>query len=235
MRSLPNGSDLSMESALNDVRGVVYDHDGTLIDSIELVVAATNTVLRDSAREQASRAAIMEGMVLPTRERLLLHAGSRDEKLGTELARKYYLAAWRIGTSAARPYRGVRELLCAVNARGMRQGMLSNNEGRIMRAHGLDAWIDPILGEEDVPAPKPAAEGLLAIAALWRLDPAEILLVGDSAADAGTAHAAGCPSIGVTWGAHPRGVIGKVGFDRLVDSPEELCALLAASGDGKTP
>ena len=212
------------------VRGVVYDHDGTLIDSIDLVVAATNSALTSRGFAAEAREGVMRGMVLPTLERMGYHAGSEDAALRAALAERYYAEAWRIGTSAARPYPGVRELLQAVRDLGLPQAMLSNNQGdfirAIMKAHALDVFLDPIWGEEDVDAPKPAAAGLVAIADLWRLAPHEVLLVGDSSADAGAARAAGCPSVGVTWGTHSRADLLAAGFDRLIDRPDELPLLL---------
>jgi phosphoglycolate phosphatase len=212
------------------IRGLIYDHDGTLIDSIDLVVEATNAALRSVGFSGAERQEIVRGMVLPTLERLGRHAGDDGRSLKVDLATRYYEEAWRIGAAAAHPYEGVRDLLKTINERGLRQGMLSNNQGhfirQIMTAHGLDAWLDPILGEEDVPAPKPSAQGFLKIARQWEFEPSEILLVGDSAADAGTAHAAGCPSVGVSWGTHQRDELEAAGFDRIIDRPEELPPLL---------
>jgi phosphoglycolate phosphatase len=212
------------------LRGLIYDHDGTLIDSIDLVVEATNEALTGAGFPPASRALVMRGMVYPTLERFAFHTALTDATALQALFDAYYAAAWRVGSRAARPYAGVATLLERVAARGLKQGMLSNNLGRFVRRvladHGLDAWLDPILGEEDVPAPKPAAAGLLLIAETWGLPVEDVLLVGDSAADAGAARAAGCPSIGVTWGTHPRADLAAAGFDHLIDRPEDLPALL---------
>jgi phosphoglycolate phosphatase len=216
------------------IRGLIYDHDGTLVDSIALVVEATNAALRSAGFAGAEREDIVRGMVLPTLERLGRHAGGTERSLEADLAKRFYEKAWQIGAAAAHPYEGVRDLLRALHSRGLRQGMLSNNQGhfirRIMTAHGLDEWLEPILGEEDVPAPKPSAQGFMKIARQWELEPAEILLVGDSAADAGTAHAAGCPSVGVSWGTHPRDELETAGFGRIIDQPEELLELLEELG-----
>jgi phosphoglycolate phosphatase len=213
------------------VRGLIYDHDGTLIDSIGLVVEATNAALEDAGFARVSREGIMRGMIYPTVARMGYHAGSENEALNSELASRYHTEAWRIGAAAARPYPGARELLEAVHRVGLPQAMLSNNRGdfvrQIMTAHGLAEFVDPILGEEDVSEPKPSGAGILEIARRWGLSSQEVLLVGDSTADAGAAHAAHCPSVGVTWGTHSREDLADAGFDRLIDRPDELPALLA--------
>jgi phosphoglycolate phosphatase len=170
-------------------------------------------------------------MIYPTVARMGYHAGSEDEALNSKMASHYYAEAWRIGAKAARPYPGVADLLDAVHRMGLPQAMLSNNQGefirQIMTAHGLASYLDPILGEEDVTEPKPSGAGIREIARRWGLSPREVLLVGDSTADAGAAHAAECPSVGVTWGTHSRADLANAGFDHLIDRPDELPALLA--------
>jgi phosphoglycolate phosphatase len=216
------------------VRGLIYDHDGTLIDSIDLVVEATNAALADAGFARVTREGIMRGMVYPTVARMGYHAGSEDDSLNSEMARRYYAEAWRIGATAARPYAGVCELLEAIRRLGLPQAMLSNNQGefirQIMTAHDLSEFLDPILGEEDVAEPKPSAAGIIEIARRWGFSPRKVLLVGDSTADAGAARAAGCPSVGVTWGTHSRADLADAGFDRLIDRPDELPPLFASFG-----
>jgi len=216
------------------VRGLIYDHDGTLIDSIDLVVGATNAALEDAGFARVSREGIMRGMIYPTAARMGYHAGSEDDALNSALASGFYAEAWRIGVTAARPYPGVRELLETVHRLGLPQAMLSNNRGefirQIMKTHGLADFFDSILGEEDVAEPKPSGAGILEIARRWGFSSREVLLVGDSTADAGAAAAAGCPSVGVTWGTHSRADLAAAGFGRLIDRPEELPPLLAILG-----
>jgi phosphoglycolate phosphatase len=64
----------------------------------------------------------------------------------------------------------------------------------------------------------------------WGLSPREVLRIGDSTADAGAAHAANCPLVGVTWGTHSRADLADAGFDHLIDRPDELPLLLASLG-----
>ncbi len=215
------------------LRGLIYDHDGTLIDSIDLVVEATNAALVEAGFKADTREGVMRGMIYPTFERMGYHVGLSDPARQAALGERFYAHVWRIGAAAVRPYPGVRTLLQEVARLGLPQALLSNNQGefvrRIMKDHDLARFLDPIFGEEDVPAPKPSAAGILAIAQGWNLPPAEVLVVGDSTADAGAAAAAGCRAIGVTWGTHSRADLAEAGFERLVDTPEELTALISAA------
>jgi len=216
------------------IRGLLYDHDGTLIDSIALVVAATNHALESAGLPRASADEVRRGMILTTLERMGHHAGAEDPRVQADLAARYYAEAWRLGATMAHPYAGVRELLERAHGLGLRQGLFSNNEGRfvrmIVKAHGLDRWLEPVLGEEDMAAPKPAPDGLLDVARRWHLDVSELLVVGDSRVDAGAAQAAGSRAVGVTWGTHDRAALQDAGFDRLIDRPDELLPLLPALG-----
>jgi HAD superfamily hydrolase (TIGR01509 family) len=206
--------------------GVIYDHDGTLVDSLAVVVAATNDVLRARGLPEHAPRAIIAAMVKPTGERMGFHARVEDPAEQRVLARVFYLSAHRIGPALARPYAGVPTVVRALRARGLAQGVVSNNEGRFVRAVmgalGLAEHFACLYGEEDIPAIKPDPSGPLAAAAAMRVDPRRCVFIGDSGGDALAGNAAGMRTIGVTWGIHAREEMLGLGFDALVDRPEEL-------------
>lgn len=221
---------------------VLFDHDGTLVDSIDLVVAATNAVLAAEGVAPADRDAVIAGMVLPTAPRLGRHCGVEDPAVRDRLARDFYAAARERGAAEARCYPAIEEVLRALHGR-LPLAVVSNNEGRLIRRLarelGIAAYLDPVLGEEDVPAPKPRPDGLLAACGRLGVDPGRCAYVGDGAADRAAARAAGMTAIGVTWGTHRRDELAPLGFDHLVDDAEALLAVLTASspaaGSGSTP
>jgi HAD superfamily hydrolase (TIGR01509 family) len=212
------------------IAGVIYDFDGTLADSIAVVVAATNAVLEARGLAGLPAPEVVAGMVWPTAPRMGRHAGIADLALQRALAEEFYVHANRLGPGLARSYPGVPELVAAVRDRGLPQGVVSNNQGLLVRkvlaALGLARDIGCAFGEEDMPAPKPDPRGLLAVAAVLGLDPAHCVYVGDTVGDARTAANAGMAAIGVTWGIHPRAELAGAGFAALVDAPAELLALL---------
>jgi 2-phosphoglycolate phosphatase len=218
------------------IAGVIYDHDGTLIDSLGAVVAATNRVLREQGFASATTADIVAGMARATAPRMGWHSGVADPAAQQRLALAFYAAARALSPRRSRPYPGIAGMVRALARRGIRQGVVSNNEGALVRAvlaaHGLAAHLADVRGDADVPAPKPDPRGLLQCVEALGLTPGQCLYVGDSPCDAATARAAGMASVGVTWGIHRRSEMGGMGFTRLVDRPAELLALVGGGATG---
>jgi len=202
-----------------------------------VVVAASNAVLRAHGHATLPAEAIIQGMVLPTAPRMGAHAGEADPLLQRRLAEEFYRQAHEL-TGLARPYAGVERLLATAHALGIRQGVVSNNQGALVRRFMGQAdcarFCQVIWGEEDVPAPKPDPRGITAAGqALGGLD--GCIYVGDGITDVLGALGAGMPVIGVTWGIHPRLEMEAMGFDALVDSIAELAAALALDAVSEPP
>ena len=211
------------------ISALLYDHDGTLVDSLAVVVEATNAVLRGRNLPARPAAEIITGMSLATGPRMGFHSGIADPAVQLALANEFYAAASGM-PERVRAYPGVPEMVAAVAARGLLQGVISNNQGIFVRAAvrflGLAGHFGPILGEEDVPSPKPSPSGLLLAAERLGVNPSQCLFMGDSLPDARAAAAAGMRSIGVTWGIHPRHEMVDMGFTTLIDHPREVLDLL---------
>ena len=206
---------------------VVFDHDGTLVDSMAIAISASNAVLEGLGRAPALAATILAGTVHPTALRLGLLAGIEDRQGQLGLAREYSKLALRHAPSAVL-YPGIAWLLAELEGKGLYQAVVSNSEGAFIRTIlgrlGVAARFRAMLGEDDMPTPKPDPAGLLAALAVGGVQPGRSVYVGDSATDLATARAAGTWAIGVTWGAHARAALEPLGFDALVDTPEALAA-----------
>ena len=211
------------------IHGVLYDHDGTLVNSLPVVVAATNRALREHGHAEDAGAAIIAAMVLPTAPRMGHHSGVTDGAGQSRLAHAFYRIARELAGLASL-YPGVPELLAAAAVRGLPQGVVSNNDGAFVRAvltgFGLDHHFAAVIGELDMPAPKPDPRGLLLAAERMGRQPGDCIYVGDSGSDATAAHAAGMRSVGVTWGIHTPAQVRGMGFDWVVERPGEIEGLL---------
>ena len=209
---------------------VLYDHDGTLVNSLPMVVAATNAVLARHGHAVELPQVVIDAMVLATAPRMGLHARVGDPTQQALLAAEFYAEARRLGPQLAVAYDGVAGLLAAVAGRGLRQGVISNNQGEVVRLivdHlGLAAHFALAWGEDDVARPKPAPDGIRQAADTLGIPLARVLFVGDSENDSEAAQAAGVRSVGVTWGIHTRAKLMTLGFDHLIDHPRELLTLL---------
>jgi phosphoglycolate phosphatase len=216
---------------MSSLAALVFDHDGTVIDSLPLVVAATNRILSVFGFDQRTPDEVVAGMRLPTAPRMCLAAGlDWDDPRGVDLAQAFYGEARRLAPVPTRVYPGMRELLQLAHTRGLRLALLSNNEGALVREicahHGLTSQLSIIFGEEDVPAPKPDPQGLQRILAAFDLAPEQVAYIGDSDVDYGVARAAGCLAWGVTWGAHDAAELRTFAWDVLFDAADELIRAL---------
>jgi phosphoglycolate phosphatase len=220
-----------MSASRPRLRGVLFDHDGTLVDSLAVVVEATNRVLPAWGAAVLPRDEIVRGMALPTAPRMGSHARTDDAATQALLAEAFYVAAREVGPGLARLYPRVLDCLAALAGHGLRLAVVSNNDAALIaaiaRALGLDRHVAVLIGEQDMEQPKPHPSGALLAARRLGLDPAQCCFVGDSRADSGAAAAAGMRSVGVTWGIHRRDEMLAMGFDQLVDSTDQLAALIA--------
>ncbi|GLH71760.1 hypothetical protein GETHLI_02620 [Geothrix limicola] len=212
---------------LNPILAVMFDHDGTLVDSLPTVVSASNGVLREMGLAPASWSQIIAGMVHPTAQRLGLLAKEESRFIQEQMAHRYSQLALENAVLASL-YPGIPKLLQALSRRDLLLGVVSNSRGAFIRSIldrlGVAPHFAVIVGEDDMPAPKPDPRGLLA--ALGAIPPQRAVYVGDSSADLATARHAGMRAIGVTWGTHSRAEMESLPFDALVDTPDELAALI---------
>ena len=212
---------------LGPIDTVVFDHDGTLVDSIPVVVAATNGVLLHWGFPPADPDRIVAGMIHTTAKRLGLLAGLQDRQDRLALARMYGPLALK-HAALATLYPGIEELLSVLADQGLFQAVVSNSDGAFIRSIltrlGVVSRFRVLVGEDDMPAPKPDPRGLLA--SLCGSAKNRAVYVGDSSTDLATARAAGIRAIGVTWGTHARAELEPLAFDALVDTPLQLACLV---------
>lgn len=209
-------------------RSLIFDHDGTLVDSLDLVVAATNSVLRGIGEAERDRDTIIAGMVVPTAARFARLISRPPAEYG-ELAARFYAEARRLGSHHVRLYPGIAECVHHLYQQGWKLAVLSNNEGALVRQLLGDLALltpfDPVLGEEDVAQAKPARDGIDQILQSHGVTPERAVMIGDSASDIGAAQAAGIAAIAVGWGAHPLDELRSIGFKHGVDTAAELIAV----------
>jgi len=183
---------------------VVFDLDGTLVDSRPDIATAVNRMRAELGLQALSQAAV--GAMVGEGARVLVHRALADAPAGTapEPALERFLAHYAlVCTVATRPYDGVEALLAAC-ARRWPLALLTNKPLAMTRALlGHLGWADlfrPVFGGDSRPYRKPDGRGLLEIAALLAIAPAAVLLVGDSRIDAETARSAGSSFVWAEWG-----------------------------------
>jgi phosphoglycolate phosphatase len=212
---------------------VVFDLDGTLIDSARDLATSVNAALARLAPAAPAvplekvRTFIGDGAAMLV-ARTLADAGV---SLALEVALPVFLECY--GTrllDTTRLYPGVAEALDALRDRTL--AVLTNKPGdmsrRILEGLGVAGRFARIWGAGDVPAKKPDPAGLQRLLGESGVAPAAAVLIGDSAIDVRTGRAAGVRTVGVTYGLDPEGLRAEAPDD-LIDDLRALPALLAAT------
>jgi len=211
---------------------VLFDLDGTLLDTLEDIADAANRVLARNHYPThpvvAYRYFVGEGARTLVRRVLPEKARSDDaiDRLYEEF-RGEYTRNWNVKT---RPYDGVPEMLDGLVESGLKIAVLSNKPDDFTRmcvAELLTAWtFDAVLGHHDGIPPKPDPTGARQIAVELGVKPARILYAGDSSIDMATAVAAGMFPVGVLWGFRPREELEASGARAIIENPGQLLALV---------
>jgi phosphoglycolate phosphatase len=212
---------------------IIFDLDGTLVDTIGDIAAAMNHALvlggfPTLSREQYAK---IVGNGLRTLASKALPPDARDEKT-VDAAYRSALGFYRDHPADfSQPYPGIPELLAELRGKKMKTAVLSNKADHLTQMV-IGKFFPPytfdlVIGERPgIPRkPDPASTWEL----ITELDgsPRETLFVGDSEVDVATARAAECSFLGVSWGFRSRAALEAAGASRIIDNPAELWELLS--------
>ena len=183
-----------MTGQMSPVRLLVFDLDGTLVDSRGDLAGAANELLHECGAPPLEEAAV--GRMVGEGASVLVHrvfaAAGLDEP-GDALSRFLALYGRRL-LKLTRPYEGVPDVLLRLGA-ALPMAVLTNKPtdpaDRLLAGLGLRRYFRFVVGGDGPFARKPDPEGLQALMAEWDVEPASTLLVGDSAVDLRTAQNAG--------------------------------------------
>jgi phosphoglycolate phosphatase len=215
---------------------VIFDCDGTLVDSQVMICAAM---------QQAYDA---HGLSVPARERLLAIVGlslpdafrrlAQYEKNGADHPVNSLVEQYRLAFAALRQseqhleplYPGAREAIDALAARrdvvlGIATGKSQRGVRAVLGRHGLSERFVTIQTSDDAPS-KPHPGMVLAAMREAGVEACDTVVVGDTVFDVEMARAAGARSIGVAWGYHPVPTLTEAGADAIVGDFSELAGAL---------
>jgi len=185
-------------------RAVVFDLDGTLVDSRHDLAEAVNRTRGELGLAPLALAEVVGMVGQGARELVRKALGGAPPVELVERALTIFLARYEpICTERTRPYPGVSALL-EEESRRRPLAVLTNKPERptrrILERFGWTLRFRHVIGGDTLAARKPQPDGLLEIAHRLGLEPAEVAMVGDSAIDLATAAAAGSPFVLVEWG-----------------------------------
>jgi len=219
-----------------DVRLVVFDVDGTLVDSRRSIQASSDAAFRHLGRTPPPYDAVRQTIGLSLAEGLAqLAPDLTAEELSELLAfyRSYFSELHQDPEWRDPLYEGAADLLETLKADGWKIAMATGQSRRgVERALRVHAWADIFDSThcaDDGPG-KPHPSMLLEAMRALGADPSRTVMVGDTAHDIRMARAAQVTSVGVTWGFHTRDEIEAAQADVICETFEALQAVIDAHG-----
>ncbi|MFC7703014.1 HAD-IA family hydrolase [Plastorhodobacter daqingensis] len=214
-----------------DLKLIVFDVDGTLVDSQDHITDAMTAAFAAAAHPAPAREAILSivGLSLPVAVRVLAPSLPDTE---IDLIVAHYKTGFmqRRSHSAPALYPGARDVLDRLHAApdhllGIATGKSRRGLDHLIAAHGLDGVFITRQVADDHPS-KPHPSMLMATLRDTGLQAGQGAMIGDTTYDIAMGRAAGFRTIGVTWGYHGSQMLRDAGADVLIDSFAELSDVL---------
>lgn len=205
---------------------IIFDLDGTLLNTLADLAAATNHALAEHKLPQRTtdevRLFVGNGI-----RKLIERAVPADTpaKLHEEVFASFNRYYKQHCADSTRPYEGVPQLLQQLRAAGCRTAIVSNKADYGVQALAkqyFDGQLDAACGERAGIAKKPAPDMLLAIMRQLKAEPASTIYIGDSDTDLDTARNAGVPCIGACWGFRGRAFLEAHGAKLLAENVSDI-------------
>jgi len=211
----------------------IFDVDGTLVDSRAMITASM---------QQAFDA---EGLAVPSHQNMLSIVGlslldamrtlvpeadaARHERLAAAY-KQAFSANRSAGAHTEDLFEGAHALLAKLHARddvllGLATGKSRRGVAHLIEKHGFEGWFATVQTADDHPS-KPHPSMIVAAMAETGLDPAAVIMIGDTSFDMAMARAAGASAAGVAWGNHPAVDLERAGAHMIARDFNELQAQL---------
>ena len=214
------------------VRAVIFDLDGTLVDTFSMIVAAFNEAVSPHTGKSYSDAEVIARFGIPDsqmiRRELQMHPPEAADR-----AVEVYHAYYAQNHGGVTCFDGIVPMLAELKRRGVPMGVMTGKGRRTaditIRSLGLADTFAAVVTGEDVAEQKPDPAGPLEAARRLDAEPASCAFVGDSPADVGAGTAAGMVTVVAGW--HPVYLeeVRKLQPDVWAQSPEDVVRLVDGS------
>lgn len=209
------------------IKAVIFDLDGTLLNTLEDLANAVNFALRQKGfsehKVEEFKMFVGNGtdmMIL----RALPEENRNEETLG-ELRQLYFEYYDKHSGECTRPYDGIKELLNELKLKGIHMAVVSNKidfmTQTVVRQYFGDVF-EFVTGQGDGVRPKPDPSMMFKAMEALNVEPSECLFVGDSGVDAETGVNSGARPIGVLWGFRDKEELLRCGAVAVIEKPSCL-------------
>ena len=218
------------ETRVFEVSAIALDLDGTLLDTIHDLAAATNALLAELGHaplaKDTIRSLVGKGIANLLQRSLALARGVAPDAVGdaalADALPRYQRHYAAILGRETLPFPGMKEGLSRLRAMGFPLAVVTNKAARFVQPHlehaGIAQHFALVIGGDTLPTRKPDAGPLLHVAAAFGIPPARLLMVGDSINDVESARAAGCPVLVLPYGYNEGLLVQSLDADGIVPS-----------------
>ena len=207
-------------------RCALFDIDGTLVDTVELIVRALDHTFRKHLGVQISRDELRRTIGLPLHQQVRLFDHLVDFVPDHRAMEADEIAYYESHRHLEQVIPEAVEALKEAKRAGMRVALVTSKNRLELETFlprlNVNGWIDAVVSSSDVARPKPAPDPVLAALKRLQASPSEAIFVGDTIYDIQCAREAGVRVIAVGWGAHPVEVLRAEHPDWLFEEPVQL-------------
>jgi phosphoglycolate phosphatase len=218
-----------------EIKAVAFDLDGTLVETLPDLHESANRMLAQIGRPPVSeslvRAYVGDGVDRLVKRLLSGTPDGEPDAASFENAaqdfRSHYAA---VLTRASHPFAGATSTLESLRDRGFKLACVTNKPARftepLLQGLGLTGYLDLVLSGDSLARKKPDPLPLVHVAGAFGIEPAQLLMVGDSPVDTGAARAAGCPVFCVPYGYRGTLTMQELDCDAIVPTLPDLLDLI---------
>lgn len=217
-----------------NVKALMFDLDGTLIDTAPEIAGAANQMLADlnlpALSLQTIKNFIGEGTQTLIRRCLTVKSQNVLDDLLFERAQALFFMHYANNVQQSKPFDGVIEALTALKSARFKLACVTNKPAKftlpLLQASGLSDFFEIVVSGDTLPKKKPDPMQLQHVCAKLNVLEAESMLIGDSATDVAAAHAAGCYIVTVPYGYNQGRAIDENLVDAMIHDLTDLVTLV---------
>jgi pyrophosphatase PpaX len=207
------------------VKAVVFDLDGTLVDSMPMVLRAYAHALEPFVPPMSPHDLFLRLGAPPERTFAEMLAGPTEVAVAMQRLVEYSSSHWH----HIQAFQGMHDVLRDLRAAARRTGIWTGRDRRsteaIMREHRLEAWVEELVCGDDLPSHKPDPAGLSAVLDRLGARPHEVFFAGDADVDVLAGHAIGVRTVLIRHGRPVADDVLRRAW-RVVETPADAYALL---------
>jgi len=213
-------------------KGVIFDLDGTLINSVEDIADAMNVVLKQNNFPMHNVKTYEQFLGSGLRDLLKKAIGNKNnDSAFIDTCWDAMIAIYAANcTNKTKPYNGIINLLDALVLRKLKMAILSNKADNLTKKIVTELFptynFETVIGLTSEETKKPNPKTALQISEIFGMNPQEIVFVGDSGIDMQTATNAGMFAVGVTWGYKDKNELIVNGAKFILNHPSDLFKIL---------